>query len=190
MPAAAEVVIEIRHYLMGRRGAPLSEIREVRSHPVALAQCRRFLAQHPGMRAVAVHDTAGAAREVARQDSPSLAAIAPRGAAARYGLDVLASDVQDRRDNQTRFFLMYPQGKEGPASPLDGGALKTTIIAETDNRPGALHALLGVFARRGTDLTFIDLTWTNLPHRAGGATSVGWILGEMKSQVAELQGGS
>ncbi|GMV05161.1 MAG: prephenate dehydratase [Gemmatimonadota bacterium] len=154
--AVREVIIPIRHFLLGVPGAGLAGVEEVRSHPVALAQCERFFLEHPRVRPVAVHDTAGAAREVADAGVPSVAALAPRQAAARYGLDVLAEDLQDRDDNQTRFLLVVP-GAATPTVPEPrGGGLKTAVIVETRNRPGALNDLLGVFARRGLDLTFIE----------------------------------
>ena len=154
--AVREVIIPIRHFLLALPGAELALLREVRSHPVALVQCERFFEGHPELAAVAVHDTAGAAREVADAGDPSLAAIAPRGAAKRYGLRILAEDLQDRDDNQTRFLLLRRRGSEDVADPGSAAGLKTAVIVETENRPGALHALLGVFASRGLDLTFVE----------------------------------
>jgi len=154
--AVREVIIPIRHFLLAPPGADLARLREVRSHPVALAQCERFFEEHPELIAVAVHDTAGAAREVADAGDPALAAIAPRGAAKRYGLRILAEDLQDRDDNQTRFLLLRRRGSEDVADPGSAAGLKTAVIVETENRPGALHALLGVFASRGLDLTFVE----------------------------------
>lgn len=151
-----EVIIPIRHFLMALPGAEVSRLREVRSHPVALAQCERFFASHPELTAVAVHDTAGAAREVAEAGRPTLAALAPRAAARRYGLRILAEDLQDRDDNQTRFLLLRPRATGHDALQVGAAGLKTAVIVETENRPGALHALLGVFASRGLDLTFIE----------------------------------
>jgi prephenate dehydratase len=147
--ATAEVVIPIRHCLLGVPGAELAQVREARSHPVALSQCRAFFAEHPSIRAQAVYDTAGAAEEVAAAGDPALAAIASRHAGDRYGLAVLRSDLQDRDDNQTRFYLIVPDADGAPAA----GALKTACVAELENRPGALHEMLGVFAGRGLDLT-------------------------------------
>ena len=171
--AVAEVVIPIRHFLMGPPGCTEAALRQVRSHPVALAQCQAFFRAHPQVAGIAVHDTAGAAREVAGEGDPSVAAIAPLGAAARYGLEVVARDLQDRDDNQTRFLLVRPgawdeiEGPGGTPSPIGDphangdahpapGVLKTALVAETENRPGALHHLLGIFAHRGLDLTFIE----------------------------------
>lgn len=147
--AIGEMVIPIRHCLLGLPGAATDRVREARSHPVALSQCRVFFAEHPGIRAQAVYDTAGAAEEVAAVGDPALAAIASERAGERYGLDVLETDLQDRDDNQTRFYLIVRDGGEPPR----GDGLKTACVVELENRPGALHELLGVFAGRGLDLT-------------------------------------
>ena len=147
--AVGEVAIPIRHCLLGLPGATTQRVREARSHPVALSQCRGFFAEHPEIRAQAVYDTAGAAEEVAAMGDPSLAAIASRRAGDRYGLVVLQPDLQDRDDNQTRFYLIVRD--PDVASPT--GLLKTACVAELENRPGALHELLGVFASSGLDLT-------------------------------------
>jgi prephenate dehydratase len=147
--AIGEVATPIRHCLLGLPGASTDQVREARSHPVALSQCRGFFAEHPEIRAQAVYDTAGAAEEVAAMGDPSLVAIASRRAGDRYGLEVLQPDLQDRDDNQTRFYLIVKDVVSAPT----GGPLKTACVAELENRPGALHELLGVFANRGLDLT-------------------------------------
>ncbi|MDP2957779.1 MAG: prephenate dehydratase domain-containing protein [Longimicrobiales bacterium] len=151
-----EVVIGIRHCLLGMPGAAVSGLREVRSHPVALAQCERFFQDHPQLNPVAAHDTAGSAREVAEAGDPGVAAIAARGAARRYGLAILAEDLQDRDDNQTRFLLVVRDKRPTDGSAPALGNFKTAVIVEIENRPGALYHLLGVFAERGLDLTFVE----------------------------------
>lgn len=147
--AVAEMVIPIRHCLLGLPGSSTDRVREARSHPVALSQCRGFFASHPDIRSQAVYDTAGAAEEVAALGDPSLAAIASARAGERYGLEVLMADLQDRDDNQTRFYLIVRHAEGPPA----GSSLKTACVVELEHRPGALHQLLGVFAERGLDLT-------------------------------------
>jgi prephenate dehydratase len=92
--------------LLGVPGAMLATVRTVRSHPVALAQCRIFMARHPWLDAVGHDDTAGAAREVAEQGDRTTGAIASAMAAERYGLEVLARGVQDVPLNWTRFQVM------------------------------------------------------------------------------------
>lgn len=153
-----EVVLPIRHMLMGLPGATLEGLEEIRSHPVALAQCVQFLRSHPGIRAVAAHDTAGAAREVADGGRIGVAAIAPEKAAARYGLAILSRDLQDRDDNQTRFFLVAPPAEEGgaPRPPLPDGPPSVALVVETGNRPGSLVDALLPFARRGINLSKLE----------------------------------
>lgn len=146
-----EAAIPIRHCLLGLSGASIADLREARSHPVALSQCRGFFAAHPDIRAQAVYDTAGAAEEVAAGGDRTVAAIASRRAGERYGLEVLQQDLQDRNDNQTRFYRIVRE----PLPDAGVGPLKTACVAELENRPGALHMLLGVFSDRGLDLTHI-----------------------------------
>ncbi|MGH7480893.1 MAG: prephenate dehydratase [Longimicrobiales bacterium] len=154
LEVVAEVVQPIRHFMLGPAGAMLGNVRRVLSHPVALAQCRGFFATHPDIEAVAFYDTAGAAREVATLGAAAVAAIAPRAAAERYGLTILAENLQDRDDNQTRFLLVRREGQSG--EPWPGAARKTALIAETADRPGALYDLLGGFAARGVNLTRLE----------------------------------
>lgn len=152
-----EVVLAIRLFLLGVRGAREETLRRILSHPVALAQCTRYLRAHPSAEALAVHDTAGAAQEVARLGDPEVAAIAPRGAAERYGLVVLASDLQDREDNQTRFYVVRREGDAAEApQPRAGPSFRTVVLLELQDRPGALVEVLEPFARRGIDLSRIE----------------------------------
>jgi prephenate dehydratase len=149
----AEVVLPIRHFLMAPRGSDLGVLRSARSHPVALAQCSRFFAEHPRIRALAAYDTAGGAQEVAAAGDPVNGAIASRSAARRYDLEILAADIQDRDDNATRFLAIT---RADAASPLPGADGRCILVAETDNRPGALLDLLTPFARSGINLTKLE----------------------------------
>lgn len=105
-----EVEVAVRHQLLAVEGTSLDEVYVVASHPVALAQCRRFLSAHPLMMPHPVYDTAGAARELARARTCGHAAIASRAAAERYGLSVLAADIQDVAHNVTRFAVIARAG--------------------------------------------------------------------------------
>ncbi len=153
-----EVIRPIRHFLLGLRGATLKELRRIISHPVALAQCGGFLSQHPEFEAVAVYDTAGAAREVAEEQEPTLGAVASFEAAERYGLEVLAPDLQDRSDNQTRFLVI----RRNESSPLPRESLdsehpwKTALLVETENRPGSLVEILLPLSREGVNLSKLE----------------------------------
>ena len=151
-----EVQHRIRHQLMSVEGAELPEIRCVRSHPQALGQCRRSLRELvPNARTQAASDTAGAARQVADEGSPSEAAIASRNAADRYGLTILAEDVEDDPQNYTRFLVLAAD--DADAQPLGDGPAKTSIVfALRENVPGALFKSLAVFALRDLDLFKIE----------------------------------
>jgi prephenate dehydratase len=153
-----EVILPIRHCLLAPTGATLEGLRQVLSHPVALAQCGLFLKDHPDLEPVAFYDTAGAAREVATRADPATPAIASWLAARRYGLQVLAEGIEDRDDNQTRFFALVPKGGADPDAPsrTEGAdARKAAVVAEIRNEPGSLVRLLTAFAERGLDLTSI-----------------------------------
>lgn len=158
-----ETVRPIRHCLLGLQTATLDGVRRALSHPVALAQCNAFLRGRPDVEAMAVYDTAGAARHVAEEGDPAIAAIASRLAAERYGLKILVSDIQDRDDNQTRFFALVRKeaGVDLAAAPEDGSPAatpqrKTAILFETANRPGALLAVLQAFADHAVNLTKLE----------------------------------
>jgi prephenate dehydratase len=107
-----EVTLPIRQCLIAAEPVALETLREVRSHAVALGQCRRFLAEHPWIRPVAVPDTAGAVREVCGAGRRDLAAIGGREAAALYGGAVLVEGIADRPENFTRFVLIERGGEQ------------------------------------------------------------------------------
>jgi prephenate dehydratase len=109
-----EYQLPVRHALLGLPGATLGDIREALSHEMALKQCRRFFAEHPAIKPVEAHDTAGAARLVGIRRETSVAAIAGAWAAERYGLAVIEDGLQDHSDNFTRFVLVKKRGSAGP----------------------------------------------------------------------------
>ncbi len=102
----AEHMFTIELCLLGVPGAMIATVQWVWSHPVALAQCRLFMARHPWLDPVECHDTAGAARIVAEMGDRSSAAVASELAAERYGLEVLTRGVQDVPHNWTRFAVV------------------------------------------------------------------------------------
>jgi len=130
----------------------LDELRIVRSHPQALAQCAPFLRGLPGVRAEADFDTAGAARKVAAGGDRTVGAIASEAAARAYGLDVLARGIQSQEGNFTRFLEV---AREAVPCPPDA-ACKTTLLLTLDHRPGALGEALTALAAHGVNLTKLE----------------------------------
>ena len=147
-----EVVSAVHHCLLGVPGAQRAALRRVLSHPVALAQCERFLRELAGVEVVAFYDTAGAAAEVARRKDASLGAVAGVLAARRYGLDVLAERIEDEPHNQTRFLLV---ARDATPPPADVPA-KTTLRLKLPHRPGTLARALAPFADAGLNLTKLE----------------------------------
>jgi prephenate dehydratase len=165
LEVVGEVVVPIHHCLLGIPGSAVELVQRVLSHPVALAQCERFFAERPGVQAVASYDTAGAALEVKRLNRLETAALASRAAAQRYGLSILAADLEDRADNQTRFLVVSRRG--APRPPRQAGAAtngrKTAVVLETANEPGALVKTLLAFADRGINLSKLESRPTGEP---------------------------
>ena len=148
-----EVIININLNLLVHPGVELGDIAHVRSHPVAYAQCRRYLAnQLPHAAIEATNSTADAARELAESGRLDTAAIAPARSAEVYGLDVLVEDIEDHPENQTRFVLV---GRSGITKP--SGHDKTSIlIYQREDAPGSLVGILQEFAARSINLTRLE----------------------------------
>jgi len=149
---AGEALLRIRLSVMARPGTSLDDVRRVLSHPVALAQCTRFLAAHPNIEAVATYDTAGAVKVMMADGRADEAAIAGAPAAELYGAAILAENIEDNAANYTRFLLVARHG----VLPPRPGARKTTIVFRTPNTPGALFRALAVFALRDINLTKLE----------------------------------
>ncbi len=151
---AAEVALAVRFGLLVRPGTERARIARVASHPHALAQCRRWIAEQlPGVEVVAVDSTAAAARAVRDQPQDYDAAIAAPVAAEAYGLQVLVEGIGDNEEAWTRFVLARRPGPVGAAS----GADKTTLsLFMREDHPGALLEILTEFAVRGVNLTRIE----------------------------------
>jgi prephenate dehydratase len=147
-----ELAVPVRHFLITRPNVKLEEIRMVTSHPQPLGQCRRFLDRClPGVEQVAALSTSTAVREVVEGEDDRRAAIGTLRAAELYGGTVLARDIQDARLNVTRFVVLAPH------DALPTGDDKTSLgFTIKENIPGALHAVLGEFARESIQLTKIE----------------------------------
>ncbi len=148
-----EVVISVQLNLLAPPGTPIDSIQRVVSFPHATAQCRGWLARSlPGAAQEAANSTADAARQTAEEADGRTAAIAPARAADVYGLDLLAEDIEDHPENQTRFVLVARNGIPAPS-----GHDKTSLVVfQRADRPGSLLGMLQEFAARSINLTRLE----------------------------------
>lgn len=146
----AEHLVEVRHALHGLPGSHIDMVREVRSHPEALAQAEYALLRL-GVAAVPSYDTAGAVREVVEGADPTIAALAPLSAGSAHGLELLLDDVLDKSHNTTRFVVLHVGEPE-----VNEDDDKTTIVVTSSHTPGSLALLLTELGLRGANLTRIE----------------------------------
>jgi len=153
-----QVVLPVEHCLAGPAVVPPGELRVIRSHPMALDQCRSLLASLPDAVAVAAATTADAAREVAERGDPTEAAIASPRAVRLYGLTPIVESAGDHPEAYTRFVSV------ATFTRLDrnGHPFRTALSFVTDHRPGALFHALEPFARHAIDL--VQLVSRPIPH--------------------------
>jgi len=148
-----EVTMRVQLNLMARPGVELGDITRVVSIPVATAQCRHFLREKlPNARTEAANSTAEAAEAISRSKSEHVAAIAPARSAELYGLTMLAEDIEDHPENQTRFVAVARKGVPAPT-----GHDKTSIVVfQRADAPGSLLAILQEFAARSINLSKLE----------------------------------
>ena len=148
----SEWLLRIRHNLIGIPGATVERVRQAYSHPVALAQCRRFFAEHPGIGAAPFYDTAGSVKQMMELRDAGIAAIASAQAARTYGGEILLEGLEDNAENYTRFFLIRRRDRLEQEPRPD----KVSLAFAVENRPGSLVEALQVFAGMGTNMTRLE----------------------------------
>lgn len=154
-----------------------STISEVHSHPVALMQCRGFLAKHPGLKAVETEDTAGAAEDISQNGCRGWAAICSASAAEMYGMKVLENSIEDNKHNYTRFLVVANPRKADflrQIETLD----KASLVFSLPHEEGSLSKILTILSFYNINLTkiqslpvigheweymfYVDVTYSNL----------------------------
>lgn len=146
----------VRHCLLALPGTRLEDVKVVRSHYMAIAQCVGWL-EGKGLVTEVAGDTAGSAERVRSESLTGAAAIASRRAAEIYDLDVLAEGIEDEQENYTRFLvLMRGAVGDGVGAEALAAATKTSIAFTLNNTPGALLRALSVFSVVDIDLTKIE----------------------------------
>jgi len=142
--------VRIKQNLMALPGQLISDIREIRSHPIALAQCMEFLNRYPEIMLIESADTAGSARIIKETGLHGVAAIGPSTAAKIYGLNILAEGIETYKKNYTRFLVIgnkENQNREGN---------KISVCFATGHKPGSLAAVLVVLAEMNINLSKIQ----------------------------------
>jgi len=143
----------IRFQLMANKGVTLETVKIAMSMPIALSQCRHSL-KKLGLAHESAGDTAGAAKALALKPDPTRAAVAPALAAEIYGLDILARDIEDARNNTTRFLVMTAEAN--PTPPPFTHRCVTSFVFKVRNLPAALYKALGGFATNGVNMTKLE----------------------------------
>lgn len=147
-----EYFLRIRHCLLGLKGASIDGLTHVRSHEMALGQCRNIVNELE-LEPVVTADTAGSAREIAALNDPANAAIASPLAAEINGLQIFRENIEDAKHNTTRFLIMSAEPDD--AEPGAGDVI-TSFIFRCRNVPAALYKALGGFATNGVNMTKLE----------------------------------
>ena len=152
-----ESLLRIRFNLIAMPGVTFGELRRVLSHPVALAQCRHFLAANRQLEVVPFYDTAGSVKHLMESQLRDTAGIAPELAAVQYGGEILQRDLEDHTQNFTRFHLLCREDAV-LFMPTDGARSpnKMTLAFSVEHRPGTLVEALQLLSAAGVDLTRIE----------------------------------
>jgi prephenate dehydratase len=144
-----EIYLQIGQNLLVNPGVKLEDIREVHSHPMALLQCIDYLERQPGWKLVETEDTGLSAKHLAQHRSRHAAAIASRRAAALFGLDILAPDIQTMKNNYTRFLILQREENALVETHPD----KASVNFHTDHTRGSLARVLTKIADGGINLS-------------------------------------
>jgi prephenate dehydratase len=142
--------LRIKQNLMALPGQLITDIREIRSHPIALAQCMTFLNQFPGMTLIESDDTAGSAKQIGEYQLKGVAAIASHASAELYGLDILAEGIETYKQNYTRFHIIGSEDKGNTKGN------KVSICFSTGHKPGSLAKVLVKLAELEINLSKIQ----------------------------------
>lgn len=147
-----EAFVRVHISLLAVKGTTLDQVRRVRCMSILHGQARGFIRKH-GLATMNWHDNAAAAREVAALADPAEAALASALAGEIYGLDVLATQIEDQSNNTTRFLVM---SRDMNLARRGTGKMMTTFTFRVRNIPAALYKALGGFATNGVNMTKLE----------------------------------
>lgn len=136
---SGEIYLRIKHQLLANIGTHISDIKQVASHPMAINQCRNFLSLYPHWKLIESEDTALSALHISQSGKKSKACIASSSAAALYGLDILAPDIETNKTNYTRFFIVNKKQQT-----ISTQADKASVYIRIPDQKGQLLKVLQV----------------------------------------------
>ena len=157
MAVLGEHRLRIRHKLMALPGQTIEDIREVHSHPMALAQCEHFLRAYPHIRLIESEDTALSAKLISENESKGVAAIASSLAAKMYNLNIIARDIETNKHNYTRFLVVGRKDELDYTRRLSQGKInKSALVFALPHEEGSLSKILTILAFYNINLTKIQ----------------------------------
>jgi prephenate dehydratase len=145
-----EIRLRVRQNLMALPGTTIGSLKEIRSHPIALAQCMAFLDNLKGLTLIETDDTAGTARIISEQQLAATGTIASASAAEIYGLEILAGGIETYKKNYTKFHVL------GNASVMPAAGDKASVCFATGHKPGSLARVLMILAAMDINLSKIQ----------------------------------
>ena len=154
---SGEVYLRIEHQLMALPGQSVDDLSEVRSHPMALLQCKNYLKAHPSLEQIQERDTALCAEDVSMNEIYGVGVIASKMAATHFGLDVLEAGIEDNKRNFTRFLVLEKKNNDNVKNEK---ANKSSVCFHLDHDSGSLATALTLLSGYGMNLTKIQ----SLPH--------------------------
>lgn len=189
-----EIYLRISQHLMALPGQAIPAIREAHSHYMAIAQTRKFFKQYPFIKLIESPDTALSAQHVAENRLQGVAAIAGRAAADKYGLEILAEEIETNKKNFTRFLTLYKPN--GTLTYQEQNPEKASLSFSLPHKTGSLSQVLSVFSFYDVNLTkiqsipiigkefryhfLVDLTFEDAPRYRQAVDAIRPLTAEMK----------
>jgi len=139
--------LRIKHQLMALPGQSIEDIKEVHSHPMALAQCELFFSEHPHIKLIESEDTALSAKLISKEGIKGVAAIASGLAAKLYNLEIIAADIETNKHNYTRFLVVGRPNQDKHTQLMEQGRLnKASLVFSVPHEEGSLSKVLTILA--------------------------------------------
>ncbi len=152
LKATGEIYLRIKQNLMALPGQKIEELKEVYSHPMAIAQCKKFFQQHQHIRLIEAEDTALSAKMIAEGKMEKTGAIASSLAADMYSLNIIAQGIETNKQNYTRFLVLERENGQH----INEAANKVSLCFSVSHQVGSLHKVLSVMAAYELNLTKIQ----------------------------------